>query len=474
LEVLIMSLVLYNDLTRRKEPFVPVKEGHVGFYSCGPTVYDYFHIGNARPFIVFDVLRRYLEYIGYTVTFVQNFTDIEDKMIARANREGITVRQLADRFIEEYYRDADALGVRRATHNPLATEHMDEIIHLVSTLIEKGHAYEVDGDVFFDVGSFPKYGSLSKQSIEELQSGARIEVNERKHHPLDFALWKTKKEGEPSWPSPWGEGRPGWHIECSAMSMRYLGDTLDIHSGGTDLTFPHHENEIAQAEAATGKPFARYWIHNGYLLIDKEKMSKSLGNFLTARAALEKYPGRAIRFFMLSAHYRSPINFSEDSLLQAKSAMERLDNCWSDLRYAIDNRKKADGSGSPEILSAFTALEEKFRAAMDDDFNTAAAIGILFDGVKTVNTYLKENEPLDGKVLDAAVEFFRRLDSVMGILPAEEAREEGTEIEKLIAERNEARKKKDFRRSDEIRDELAARGIILEDTPDGTKWKKKT
>ena len=474
LEVLIMSLVLYNDLTRRKEPFVPVKEGHVGFYSCGPTVYDYFHIGNARPFIVFDVLRRYLEYIGYTVTFVQNFTDIEDKMIARANREGITVRQLADRFIEEYYRDADALGVRRATHNPLATEHMDEIIHLVSTLIEKGHAYEVDGDVFFNVGSFPKYGSLSKQSIEELQSGARIEVNERKHHPLDFALWKSKKEGEPSWPSPWGEGRPGWHIECSAMSMRYLGDTLDIHSGGTDLTFPHHENEIAQAEAATGKPFARYWIHNGYLLIDKEKMSKSLGNFLTARAALEKYPGRAIRFFMLSAHYRSPINFSEDSLLQAKSAMERLDNCWSDLRYAIDNRKKADGSGSPEILSAFTALEEKFRAAMDDDFNTAAAIGILFDGVKTVNTYLKENEPLDGKVLDAAVEFFRRLDSVMGILPAEEAREEGTEIEKLIAERNEARKKKDFRRSDEIRDELGARGIILEDTPDGTKWKKKT
>jgi cysteinyl-tRNA synthetase len=337
-----MSLVLYNDLTRTKEPFIPVRKGHVGFYSCGPTVYDYFHIGNARPFIVFDVLRRYLEYSGYTVTFVQNFTDIEDKMIARANREGITVRQLADRFIGEYYKDADALGVRRANHNPLATEHMDEIIGLVSTLIEKGHAYEADGDVFFDVSSFPKYGALSKQSLEELQSGARIEINERKKHPLDFALWKAKKEGEPSWPSPWGEGRPGWHIECSAMSMKYLGETLDIHSGGTDLTFPHHENEIAQAEAATGKPFVKYWIHNGYLLIDKEKMSKSLGNFLTARAALEKFPARAIRFFMLSAHYRSPINFSEESLLQAKSAMERLDNCWSDLGHAITNRKKGE------------------------------------------------------------------------------------------------------------------------------------
>ena len=470
-----MSLVLYNDLTRTKEPFVPVRKGHVGFYSCGPTVYDYFHIGNARPFIVFDVLRRYLEYSGYTVTFVQNFTDIEDKMIARANREGITVRQLADRFIGEYYKDADALGVRRANHNPLATEHMDEIIGLVSTLIEKGHAYEADGDVFFDVSSFPKYGALSKQSLEELQSGARIEVNERKKHPLDFALWKAKKEGEPSWPSPWGEGRPGWHIECSAMSMKYLGDTLDIHSGGTDLTFPHHENEIAQAEAATGKPFVKYWIHNGYLLIDKEKMSKSLGNFLTARAALEKFPARAIRFFMLSAHYRSPINFSEESLLQAKSAMDRLDNCWSDLGHAIANRKKGERKEGNETAALFPALEEKFRAVLDDDFNTAAATGVLFDGVKAVNTYLKDTEILDPAVLEAAETFFRKLDSVLGILPAEAAGDEGESagIENLIAERNEARKKKDFRRSDEIRDELAARGIVLEDTPDGTKWKKK-
>jgi len=470
-----MSLVLYNDLTRTKEPFVPVREGHVGFYSCGPTVYDFFHIGNARPFIVFDVLRRYLEYSGYTVTFVQNFTDIEDKMIARANREGITVRQLADRFIEEYYRDADALGVRRATHHPLATEHMDEIIGLVAALIEKGHAYETDGDVFFDVSSFPKYGALSKQSLEELQSGARIEINERKKHPLDFALWKAKKEGEPSWPSPWGEGRPGWHIECSAMSMKYLGDTLDIHSGGTDLTFPHHENEIAQAEAATGKPFAKYWIHNGYLLIDKEKMSKSLGNFLTARAALEKFPARAIRFFMLSAHYRSPINFSEESLLQAKSAMERLDNCWSDLRYAAANRKKGERTEGNETAAFFTALEEKFRSVMDDDFNTAAATGVLFDGVKAVNTYLKGTEILDPAVLEAAETFFGNLDSVLGVLPSEASGEDGEAagIEKLIAERNEARKRKDFKRSDEIRNELGARGVLLEDTPDGTKWKKK-
>ncbi|NLA91396.1 MAG: cysteine--tRNA ligase [Synergistaceae bacterium] len=470
-----MSLVLYNDLTRTKEPFVPVKEGHVGFYTCGPTVYDYFHIGNARPFIVFDVLRRYLEFSGYKVTFVQNFTDIEDKMIARANREGITVRQLADKFIAEYFKDADALGVKRATHYPLATEHMDEIIELVSALIEKGHAYESGGDVYFDVSSFPGYGALSKQTLEELQAGARIDVTEVKRHPLDFALWKAGKEGEPTWPSPWGDGRPGWHIECSAMAMKYLGNTLDIHSGGTDLTFPHHENEIAQAEAATGKPFVKYWIHNGYLLIDREKMSKSLGNFLTARAALEQFPARAIRFFMLSAHYRSPINFSEESLHQAKAAMDRLDNCWSDLQHAIASRKKGETADGEDTAALFTGFREKFCAVMDDDFNTAGAIGVIFDAVRTVNTYLKEKEILDPAVLEAARDFFVSLDSVMGLLPAEEAGSdaEADEIEKLIAERDEARKNRDFARSDEIRDDLAARGIILEDTPDGTKWKRK-
>ena len=470
-----MSLVLYNDLTRTKEPFVPLKEGNVGFYSCGPTVYDFFHIGNARPFIVFDVLRRYLEYSGYEVTFVQNFTDIEDKMINRANQEGITVKQLADRFIEEYYKDADALGIRRATHNPKATEHMPEIIALIEKLVEKGHAYATDGDVFFDVGSFPSYGVLAKQSLEELQSGARVEINERKRHPLDFALWKAKKEGEPSWPSPWGEGRPGWHIECSAMSMKYLGETLDIHSGGTDLTFPHHENEVAQAEAATGKPFVRYWIHNGYLLIDKEKMSKSLGNFLTARAALQKYPAKAIRLFMLSAHYRSPINFSEESLNQSLGAVERLENCWSDLEHARKNRKTTTDGSRNEFETLFKEYENRFTTAMDDDFNTAAALGILFEAVKTVNTYLKETQTLEESFLESAAEFFRKIDSVMGVLGLDAAtgEEDAAEIEGLIAERNAARKNKDFKRSDTIRDDLAARGILLEDTPDGTKWKKK-
>lgn len=470
-----MSLVLYNDLTRTKEPFIPVREGHVGFYSCGPTVYDFFHIGNARPFIVFDVLRRYLEFSGYDVTFVQNFTDIDDKMIIRANREGITVHDLANKFITEYFKDADALGICRATHTPRATEHIPEIIDLVNTLIAKKHAYEVDGDVFFDVKSFPQYGVLSKQSLEELQSGARVEINERKRHPLDFALWKAKKEGEPFWPSPWGEGRPGWHIECSAMSMKYLGDTVDIHSGGTDLTFPHHENEIAQAEAATGRSFVKYWIHNGYLLIDKEKMSKSLGNFLTARAALGKYPARAVRFFMLSAHYRSPINFSEESLLQAQSAVSRIDNCWSDLKYAGFNRKKEEKKNGEKMISLFNRLEERFKSVMDDDFNTAAALGILFDGVKAINTYLKENDVLDEKTLHAAESFLRKIDSVMGLLPSkgESSNEENRKIERLIAERDDARKRKDFKKSDEIRDGLAARGILLEDTPDGTKWKRK-
>ncbi len=470
-----MSLVLYNDLTRTKEPFVPLKEGHVGFYSCGPTVYDFFHIGNARPFIVFDVLRRYLEYSGYKVTFVQNFTDIEDKMINRANQEGITVKQLADRFIEEYFKDADALGIRRATHNPKATEHIPEIIALIEKLVEKGHAYAADGDVFFDVGSFPSYGVLAKQSLEELQSGARVEINERKRHPLDFSLWKAKKEGEPSWPSPWGEGRPGWHIECSAMSMKYLGETLDIHSGGTDLTFPHHENEVAQAEAATGKPFVRYWIHNGYLLIDKEKMSKSLGNFLTARAALQKYPAKAIRLFMLSAHYRSPINFSEESLNQSLGAVERLENCWSDLEHARKNRKTTSDGSRNEFESLFKEFEDRFVTAMDDDFNTAAALGVLFEAVKTVNTYLKETQTLEESFLELAAEFFRKIDSVLGVLGLDAAagEEDAAEIEALIAERNAARKNKDFKRSDAIRDDLAARGILLEDTPDGTKWKKK-
>ncbi len=469
-----MGLTLYNDLTRTKEPFVPLNEGRVTFYSCGPTVYDYFHIGNARPFIVFDVLRRYMEFKGFKVDFVQNFTDIDDKMINRANREGITVDQLADRFIAEYYRDADALGVKRPTHSPRATEHMPEIISLIERLVDKGHAYNVDGDVYFDVESFPSYGVLARQSLDELQSGARIEIDERKRHPLDFALWKARKEGEPSWPSPWGDGRPGWHIECSAMSMKYLGDTIDIHSGGTDLTFPHHENEVAQTEAATGKKFVRYWIHNGYLLIDKEKMSKSLGNFLTARAALEQYPAKAIRHFMLSAHYRSPLNFSEDSLRQSLGAVERLENCLLDLDHARNHRKRVDEPAGHDRESVFKSYEDRFIAAMDDDFNTAAALGVVYEAVRTVNNYLKERSDLEESFLPLADRFFGMVETVMGI-PGRVA-EDGTDdsrIRELIAERDTVRKSRDFKRADAIRDELSAMGVVLEDTPDGVKWRIK-
>ncbi len=467
-----MSLKLYNDLTRKKEPFVPIVPGKVSFYSCGPTVYDYFHIGNSRPFIVFDVLRRYLESKGLEVNFVQNFTDIDDKMINRANDLGITVNELAEKTIQDYFEDADALGIRRATHYPRATEHIENIIFLVMTLIEKGHAYEIEGDVYFQVSTFPEYGKLSKQTIEELQSGARINVDERKKNPLDFALWKTHKPGEPSWESPWGKGRPGWHIECSAMSMKYLGETIDIHSGGCDLTFPHHENEIAQAEAATGKEFVRYWIHNGYLLIDKEKMSKSLGNFLTARAARLKFSPLAIRLFMLSAHYRSPINFSEETLEQAKAAVERLLNCWSDLQHARTHRDLGASEHS-EQLQAIERLFDSYIEDMDDDFNTAGALGSVFEVVRLANNYLKDNLVLSLDVLEKIESFFKKIDDVMGImgLTDNEQHEDSSEIERLISERNQARKDRNYARADQIRDELADRGIILEDTSEGTKWK---
>ncbi len=469
-----MSLMLYNDLTRKKEPFIPLKEGEVGFYSCGPTVYDFFHIGNARPFIVFDVFRRYLEDIGYKVVFVQNFTDIDDKMINRANEEGITVKELADAFIKEYFEDADALGVRRADIYPRATDHMKEIVEVVQTLIDKGHAYVVDGDVFFSVESFPGYGKLSKQSIEDLQSGSRIDVNEQKRHPLDFALWKAQKPGEPAWESPWGLGRPGWHIECSVMSTKYLGNTFDIHSGGSDLIFPHHENEVAQAEAATGMQFVRFWLHNGYLLIDKEKMSKSLGNFLTVRNARKKYSPLAIRYFMLSAHYRSPINFSEEGLNQATGAVERLRNCWTDLEYALQSREQKEKDDTEAFLNEVKQAETKFFEEMNDDFNTAGALGSVFEVVRLINTYLKDNSSIDFKVCKAAQTFFTKIDGIMGIMGLESEKEEldTSEIESMIEERTAARKARDFAKSDAIRDQLAEKGIILEDTPEGTKWKK--
>ena len=473
-----MALVLYNDLTRKKEPFVPIREGKVTFYSCGPTVYDYFHIGNARPFIVFDVFRRYLEFRGYEVTFVQNFTDIDDKMIQRANRDGITVQQLAEKTIADYYEDADALGIKRASFNPRATEYIPKIIALIQRIIDNGHAYVVDGTVYFDVKSFPTYGKLSHQNIDDLQSGARIEVDDVKHSPLDFVLWKPQKPCEPAWESPWGLGRPGWHIECSAMSSDLLGDTIDIHSGGIDLIFPHHENEIAQSEAASGKDFVHYWLHNEYILINAEKMSKSLGNFMTARAAREKFPPLAIRMFLLSAHYRSPVNFAPEGLEQASAAVERLRNCWSDLQFAKANRLGADDAAGEALVKSVEEFRAKFIEAMDDDFNTAAAMGVIFEAVSEVNKYLKENVAVAPVAVAAAEKFFIDMDEVMGVFGIEQDKKnedggEAAQIEALIAERNAARKAKDWARSDAIRDELSAKGIILEDTPQGTKWKKK-
>jgi len=466
-------MYLYNDLTHKKEEFITLNDREVSFYSCGPTVYDFFHIGNARPFIVFDVLRRWLEKSGYTVKFVQNFTDIDDKMIKRANSEGITVAELAEKYISEYFKDADALLIKRPTLSPKATEHIPEIVELIGNIIENGHAYVVDGDVYFDVQSWSDYGKLTTQTQDELLSGARVEIDERKKHPLDFALWKARKPEEPAWQSPWGMGRPGWHIECSAMIKKHLGDTIDIHSGGVDLTFPHHENEIAQSEAANGKPFVRFWLHNGFLLIDKEKMSKSLDNFLTARAAREKFSPLAIRLFMLSAHYRSPINFAPDGLEQAAHGVERLNNCWSDLYFA---GKHLEASSDDEIIFTHKLSDfwRKFCESMNDDFNTAAAIGIVFEAVRMINTRLKEGV-ISKSIFDAADKLLSDINEVMGIFNKTDTiwREDidVEKIEALIEERNTARKNKYFARSDEIRNSLSEMGITLEDTPQGTKWK---
>lgn len=462
---------LYNDLTREKEEFQPIEQGKVRFYVCGPTVYNYFHTGNARPFVMFDIFRRYLEYLGYEVTYVQNFTDIDDKMINRARDLGITVGELAEQFIAAYYEDADALGIKRATFNPRATHEIDEIIKIIYKLVEKGHAYEVEGDVYFNVASFPEYGKLSKQSIEELRSGTRVDIDDRKKDPIDFALWKASKPGEPSWASPWGKGRPGWHIECSAMATKYLGCSIDIHGGGNDLIFPHHENEIAQTEAAYGCQFVRYWMHNAYLLIDMKKMSKSQGNFKTVRDILKKYNPLVLRYFLLSAHYRSPINFSAEALEQSQSALERIKNSYEDLKFALS--KCAGGVVDAALREAVARACNCFTESMNDDFNTAGALGYIFDLVHAVNVHLTEKEQPDKEGLEAALTFFNDVNGILGLF-SEEAADSGenAEIEALIAERNDARKAKNFARSDEIRCLLAERGIILEDTPQGTRWKK--
>lgn len=459
---------LYNTMNRKKEELVPVRPGRISMYACGPTVYNYFHIGNARPFIVFDTLRRYLEYQGYQVTFVQNFTDIDDKMIRRANEEGITVKELSERFIREYYTDADALGIERASHNPRATDHIADIIHLVETLIEKGHAYATpEGDVYFSVRSFPSYGKLSGQSVDDLESGARIDPGEQKRDPLDFALWKAQKPGEPAWESPWGMGRPGWHIECSAMSMHILGDTFDIHAGGQDLVFPHHENEIAQSEAATGKPFANYWLHNGYINVNNQKMSKSLNNFFTVRDISKEFDLEAVRLFMLSAQYRNPVNFSRELIEQASTALTRL-------RTAKERLDAAQtGPATPEDDAFATELEgykSSFCAAMDDDLNTADALGVLFELARACNTFV--SEPRGEKAVNAARSLFFELTGILGLLIQKKEEETPKEALDLLEQRQQARTDKDWARADQMRDALKEMGYAVEDTKQGPKLKK--
>ncbi|HHY70232.1 MAG TPA: cysteine--tRNA ligase [Thermoanaerobacterales bacterium] len=465
-------MIIYNTLTRKKEKFMPLKDNKVNIYTCGPTVYDFFHVGNARVFITFDMVRNYLKYSGYDVTFVQNFTDIDDKMINRANEEGITVKELGERFIQEYFKDADALGVIRADVHPRATEHIVEIVDLIKILVEKGYAYEVNGDVYYETHKFKDYGKLSHQNIDELEAGARIEPGEKKKNPMDFALWKAQKPGEPAWDSPWGKGRPGWHIECSIMAMKYLGETIDIHGGGPDLIFPHHENEIAQSEAATEKPFARFFMHVGYLNINNQKMSKSLGNFFTVRDILKTYDPEVLRFFMLSSHYRNPINFSQDLMEQAKSSLERLYNAL----YSIEHLEKVAldkdlTEGDREYLNSLEINKDEFIKAMDDDFNTADAIASLFNIVRQYNMSIDEKSPR--KLIIATKEMLLTLGSVLGFFRKfTEKTLLDEEIEQKIRERQQARKDKNYALADQIRDELKAQGIILEDTPAGVRWKR--
>ncbi len=464
---------IYNSMTRRKEEFKPIEAGKAGIYACGPTVYDYFHIGNARPFITFDVLRRQLEREGYQVTFVQNFTDIDDKMIKRANQEGITVKELAERFIAAYYEDAAALGIRKATVHPRATEHIPQIIALVQRLIDNGHAYATpSGDVYYRVSAFPGYGKLSGQSVEEREMGAseRLDVETDKEAPADFALWKAQKPGEPAWESPWGMGRPGWHIECSAMSMTYLGETFDIHCGGKDLLFPHHENEIAQSEGATGKPYVHYWMHNGFINIDNQKMSKSLGNFFTVRDIAKEYDLEAVRLFMLSAQYRSPINFSREQIAQANASLNRLYTARDSLRFLLENAREKPMTEEEQAFAVrLKDAEKRFDDAMDDDLNTADAIGAIFELVKDANVSL--NAESAKAAVQAALNSLTALCDVLGLLTKEEAGLPA-DIQQMVDERAAARKAKDWKKSDELRDAIKAAGYVLEDTREGQKVRK--
>lgn len=457
---------IYNTLTRKKEEFVPIEEGTAKIYVCGPTVYNYFHIGNARPFVVFDTLRKYLQYRGYKVKFVQNFTDVDDKIINRAREEHLTAKEVSEKYIEEYYKDAAALNVTKADVHPRVSEHIPEIIEFVQTLIDKGYAYEVNGDVYFSTRKFNGYGKLSGQNIEDLESGARIAVGEIKEDPLDFALWKAQKEeDEIAWDCPWGKGRPGWHIECSAMSKKHLGDTIDIHAGGQDLQFPHHENEIAQSECCNGVPFANYWMHNGYITIDNEKMSKSKGNFFTVRDILKEYDGEVMRFFLLSGHYRNPINFSDSLMEQAKAGLGRMRNAKETLKHLIANGNGEMTDAEKEALAGYDKYRQKFISAMDDDLNTADAISAIFELITVINTAVRDGASREfaEKSLDTLME----LASIVGLLQQDADKAVDDDIQALVDERQEARKAKNFARADEIRDMLKARGITLKDTPQG-------
>lgn len=465
---------IYNTLTKKKEEFIPLEEGKVKMYVCGPTVYNFIHIGNARPMIVFDTVRRYMEYKGYEVNYVSNFTDVDDKIIAKAAEEGVSAEEISSRYIKECKKDMADMNVKPATTHPLATQEIDGMIDMIQTLMDKGFAYEVNGTVYFRVKNFKEYGKLSHKNLEDLQSGFRslqVSGENQKEDPLDFVLWKPKKEGEPFWVSPWSEGRPGWHIECSVMSKKYLGEEIDIHAGGEDLVFPHHENEIAQSECCNGKQFARYWMHNAFLNIDNRKMSKSLGNFFTVREIGEKYDLQVLRFFMLNAHYRSPLNFSAELMEASKNSLERIITCVEQLKHLLETAEKTEMTAEEKALEA-EVLEyvKKYEKSMEDDFNTADAIAAIFELVKFANT--KANENSTAAFVQYLFDTIVHLSDVLGLIVNKEAEILDEEIEKLIEERQMARKEKNFKRADEIRDELAAMGIILKDTREGVQWKR--
>lgn len=465
---------LYNTLTRKKEEFIPMEEGKVKMYVCGPTVYNFIHIGNARPYVVFDTVRRYFEYKGYDVTYVQNFTDVDDKIIKKANEENTTMDVISNRYIEEAFKDADGLNVKRATYHPRVTQEIENIIKMISELIEKDYAYEDNGTVYFDTKAFNEYGKLSKKNLDELIAGAseRVQQDDAKKNSTDFVLWKPQKPGEPKWSSPWGDGRPGWHIECSVMAKKYLGETIDIHAGGEDLIFPHHENEIAQSECCNGKTFARYWLHNGFITVDNEKMSKSAGNFFTVRDIAAHFPYEVIRFFILNGHYRMPINFSDELMKSCQNGLERIKNCKNSLIYYIENAKTVDmTSDEQKQLEEIDKFRVQFETAMDDDFNTADAITAVYELVRFINKSITDE--VSKTFAEKELEMFNKLTAVLGLLEKEEEKEEDPDtaiIEELIAKRAEAKKNKDFATADAIRDELSSMGITIKDTRQGVQW----